>query len=115
MRFQENTKVSIAIPSYNEWETITQTIDQTLKVTFGCDREVIVVDDESTDGSYEAVGSYPDVKLIRNKVNRGKGAAIRSRVAPGEVFVIQDTDTWNTHLPSFRKWLHQSSVTTQML
>ncbi len=92
--YSENMKVSVAIPCYNERETITQTIDETLKVAFGCDREVIVIDDGSTDGSADLALTYADVKLIRHKVNRGKGAALRSGIeaASGGVFVIQDAD-----------------------
>ena len=58
------------------------------------EKEVIVVDDASTDRTVEMVGSDPRVKLVRHEKNQGKGAAIRTGLAhvTGDVVIIQDAD-----------------------
>ena len=93
--------LSILVPLYNEEEFIAPLLDRVLAVELpgGMDREIIVVDDGSSDGSVEAVegfvARYPDtVRLIRHPRNRGKGAAIRTAIeqARGEFCVVQDAD-----------------------
>jgi len=58
------------------------------------EKEVIVVDDASTDRTAEMIGSDPRVKLVRHEKNQGKGAAIRTGLAhvTGDVVLIQDAD-----------------------
>jgi glycosyltransferase involved in cell wall biosynthesis len=58
------------------------------------EKEVIVVDDASTDRTVEMIGSDPRVKLVRHEKNQGKGAAIRAGLAhvTGDVVLIQDAD-----------------------
>jgi len=87
-------KVSIIIPCYNERETIKEVIRSLSSVAFPCEREIIVVDDGSTDGTSEAVRDLTYDKLVVHGVNRGKGRAIRSGLveASGDVVAIQDAD-----------------------
>ncbi|MBL7196836.1 MAG: glycosyltransferase family 2 protein [Candidatus Omnitrophica bacterium] len=87
--------VSIIIPVYNEKSSINKVIDETAELTI--DKEVIVVDDGSIDGTDEIIKNkkIPSfVKRIYFKRNKGKGAAIRAAVsrATGEYLIIQDAD-----------------------
>ena len=93
--------VSILMPLYNEEEFVATSIARVLQAPLpaGVERELIVVDDGSTDGSTEIVTSiareHPGViRLIRHPQNRGKGAAIRTAIhhAEGEFCLIQDAD-----------------------
>jgi glycosyltransferase involved in cell wall biosynthesis len=87
--------LSVVIPVYNEKETILQVIENVLRLDFV--REVIVVDDGSTDGT---VGLLKDavfenrVKLIFHDINMGKGAALRNGFGhvSGDIATIQDAD-----------------------
>ena len=87
-------KISIIIPVYNERMTVEQIICRVEALPL--DKEIIVVDDGSGDGSDEVLKSLsPDrIKLVSHQTNRGKGAAIKSglEVATGDVITIQDAD-----------------------
>jgi glycosyltransferase involved in cell wall biosynthesis len=87
-------KVSVIIPVYNERDTIAETIARVRRVPV--DKEIIVVDDASSDGTPGIVESLPgpDLKLIRQPRNQGKGSAIRRGLeeASGEIVLIQDAD-----------------------
>jgi glycosyltransferase involved in cell wall biosynthesis len=94
------------MPVYNEEEFIPAILDRVLSAPLpgisGVEmkRELIVVDDASTDGSFETIQEYisrrPDtpIRLIQHDLNRGKGAAIRTALAhaSGEYSIIQDAD-----------------------
>lgn len=87
-------KLSVIIPVYNERTTIALLLQRVREV--GLEKEVIVVDDGSTDGTgdiLEALRDQIDTLLYHNR-NRGKGAAIRTGLekATGHVVVIQDAD-----------------------
>lgn len=91
-------KVSIVIPCYNEASTIEAILDAVLASEVG-EKEVIVVDDCSTDGTREwleggKVGKWEGVKVLFHETNQGKGAALRTgfAAATGEVVLIQDAD-----------------------
>ncbi len=93
--------LSILVPLYNEEEYIEKVLERVLAAPLadGLEREVIVVDDGSTDGSPEIVQrfalAHPEViRLFRFPENRGKGAAVRKAIAEarGEYCIIQDAD-----------------------
>ena len=84
-------RVSFLIPAYNESATITEVLDRIDALPF--DKQVIVVDDGSTDGTAELVQARNGVMLLRQP-NQGKGAAIRRAIEhiDGDIAVIQDAD-----------------------
>lgn len=89
--------VSVIIPVYNEANTVETLIDRVLAAQLPL-KQVIVVDDASTDGTgeiLEQIGRrHPVCRIVRHEVNRGKGAGIRSGLgkADGDIVVIQDAD-----------------------
>jgi dolichol-phosphate mannosyltransferase len=85
-------KLSVVIPVYNERETIVEALRRVKAVPL--EKEIIVVDDASTDGSGELLAQDPDIRLLRHAENRGKGSAIRTALAAvtGDVVIIQDAD-----------------------
>jgi glycosyltransferase involved in cell wall biosynthesis len=93
-------RLSVLVPLYNEEEFIRPIIERVLEAPLpdGMDREVIVVDDGSSDGSAEIVAEmatrHPEIRLLRHERNRGKGAAIRTAIehAGGDFSIIQDAD-----------------------
>jgi glycosyltransferase involved in cell wall biosynthesis len=90
-------QVSIVIPIFNERETLDQIVERVRSVRGMETREIILVDDCSTDGTrelLEAGFNDPVFKKCFHPVNQGKGAALRTGFAEvtGEVVVIQDAD-----------------------
>jgi glycosyltransferase involved in cell wall biosynthesis len=92
-------KVSVIIPVYNEFRTLAQVLELVLHAPLpqGCTREVIVVNDGSTDGTAEILQAHAEAGEIvahHSVRNRGKGAAIRAGIAlaSGDVALIQDGD-----------------------
>ncbi len=88
--------VSIVIPCFNEFETIESIIDAVLASPVQ-NKEVIVVDDCSTDGTREILRDKIEPRvdqLIFHERNRGKGAALRSgfKAATGDIILVQDAD-----------------------
>jgi glycosyltransferase involved in cell wall biosynthesis len=91
--------LSIVIPVYNEQQTVAGILDAVLLAPLpgGVDREVIVVDDASTDATQDRLARYasePRVRVFRQETNRGKGAALRRGFAEarGDFVVVQDAD-----------------------
>lgn len=89
-------KLSIVIPCYNEKNTI-QSILEVLKTIPIQDKEVIVVDDCSKDGTRNILQNelkHLVDRLILHEVNQGKGAALRTgfQAAKGDIVIVQDAD-----------------------
>ena len=95
-------KLSILIPAYNEAKTIHLILDKikAVRLINGIAKEIIIVDDCSTDGSDKAVKAYmqanPDlnIHLFKQDKNMGKGAAIHRAIkeATGDFIIVQDAD-----------------------
>lgn len=96
-------KLSVIIPAYNEQNTIRQvleavrTVDLNEALDIELEREVLVVDDGSTDGTREILKEYdsaPDVRVLLHDHNQGKGAALRTGfgAVTGDIVIIQDAD-----------------------
>lgn len=88
-------KLSIIIPCYNENNTI-RTLIQAVKASPVNDREIIIVDDGSKDGTRDTLQQLKDaeVKIIFHEQNQGKGAALRTgfAAATGDICIVQDAD-----------------------
>ncbi len=89
-------KLSIIIPVYNEKNTVDKIIRQVLNVELEMEKEIILIDDGSTDGTREILENleYPNVKVKLHEKNQGKGAALRTgfSIATGDFVIIQDAD-----------------------
>ena len=89
-------QLSVIIPVYNERYTVRELVRRVVAVDVS--KEIVMVDDGSTDGTSEILksiaGRYPEVRLFQQPRNQGKGAAIRRGIqeATGEFLVIQDAD-----------------------
>jgi dolichol-phosphate mannosyltransferase len=90
-------RLSIVIPAYNEERFIGTLLERIRAVDLrssGLEKETIVIDDCSSDGTVDAVGRFPDVVLCRHERNGGKGRAVRTGIerATGDYVMIQDAD-----------------------
>jgi glycosyltransferase involved in cell wall biosynthesis len=94
-RTHMSPKLSIVIPVYNECGTIVQVIESVRRLAI--DKQIIVVDDGSTDGTRDVLASLqdmPNVEVFFHSVNQGKGAALQTgfRLAEGDIVIVQDAD-----------------------
>ena len=92
-------KLSILIPVFNESPTLIQVINKIKMVPLPSelDREIVLIDDGSTDGSSTLLDKFrglPDMRILTFGLNRGKGAAIQAGLkdATGDLLIIQDAD-----------------------
>lgn len=89
-------KLSVIIPVYNEEATIREILKRVrnVKLRSRLVKEIIVIDDSSKDKSLEILKNIKGIKLFRHKVNKGKGAAVRTGMleAKGDILLIQDAD-----------------------
>jgi glycosyltransferase involved in cell wall biosynthesis len=89
-------KLSVVIPVFNEKNTVLDLIDRVKKVAI--DKEIIVVEDCSSDGTQEVLQPLTkddkDIKIIFHEKNQGKGAALRTgfKHVGGDIVIIQDAD-----------------------
>jgi len=91
--------LSIVIPVFNEVNTMKEVIGRVREVHLPqvASREIVIVDDYSTDGTRDILATYKDqiaFKIIFHDRNRGKGAALRTGIAQttGSIVIIQDAD-----------------------
>jgi len=95
-------KLSIIIPAYNEGKSIHFILDKVKEVNLinGITKEVIIVNDCSTDETERAIENYiltnpgVNIQVIKHEINKGKGAALHTGIqkATGEYLIIQDAD-----------------------
>ena len=95
LAFPQGFVLSIVIPVYNEVDTFLNLLSQVRALPI--DKQIVVVDDHSTDGTTELLKDLeclPDVLVLFKPQNEGKGAALRSgfRHATGDAVVVQDAD-----------------------
>src|SRR5438876_6038424 len=88
--------LTVIVPVYNEAATVSTLLRRVVDAPYP-DKQIVVVDDGSTDDTPAALApwvSVPGVHLLRHSVNRGKGAAVRTALehAHGTVTLIQDAD-----------------------
>ena len=89
-------KLSIVIPVYNEKNTIEKIIGRVQNVNLELDKEILLVDDGSTDGTQEILRKLEtdEVKIFIHEINQGKGKALQTGFskASGDFVIIQDAD-----------------------
>ena len=93
---RQKQKLSVVMPVFNERATIEEIIDRVMAVELDLDRELIIVDDCSRDGTREYLEGleHPDIRVILKAQNGGKGSALRRgfEAVEGDIVIVQDAD-----------------------
>ena len=91
-------KLSIVIPVYNEKDTVSEIINRVLSAKVEADKEIIIIDDGSVDGTRDVLKklseSKPDLKIIFKENNSGKGDTLKEgfKHTSGDYVIVQDAD-----------------------
>ncbi|MEM4254072.1 MAG: glycosyltransferase family 2 protein [Candidatus Woesearchaeota archaeon] len=87
-------KLTIIIPVYNEVKTVGKIVKRVQDARLPVEKEIIIVDDFSTDGTRDVLQKLKGVRILYHTRNRGKGAALRTGFehATGDIITIQDAD-----------------------
>jgi glycosyltransferase involved in cell wall biosynthesis len=89
-------KLSVIVPVFNERNTVAEIVRRMRSVELPVEREIVIVDDGSDDGTRDVLTQLADstVRVVKHAANRGKGAAIRTGLesASGDVVIVQDAD-----------------------
>lgn len=90
----EDKTLSVIIPVYNEKNTILKLLERVEGVKLLVNKQIIIVDDFSTDGTREILSKIKNHKILFHEKNKGKGSAIRTGLeyASGDFIIIQDAD-----------------------
>ena len=90
-------KISIIVPCFNEERTLQNIIKKVLLFN-SFDKEIIIIDDHSTDNTAKIIlnlcSEHKDIKSVRHDSNQGKGSAIKTgiKISSGDIIIIQDSD-----------------------
>lgn len=110
-----NIKISVITPTYNEKENIEELLDNICKTLSGNDFEIIVVDDNSPDMTWQVVKRYPNkrVKLLRRPGKLGLASAVIDgfKKAKGDILIVIDADLSHDHkiIPALVKKIKEGS------
>jgi glycosyltransferase involved in cell wall biosynthesis len=89
-------KLSVIVPVFNERNTVAEIVRRMRSVDLPVEREIVVVDDGSDDGTRDVLTQLADstVRIVKHGVNRGKGAAVRTGLenSTGDIVLVQDAD-----------------------
>lgn len=94
---EQPKRLSVVMPVFNEGKTLAEIVERVLSApVLGMERELIIVNDGSSDGTREVLDSLKDpcLRVLHHDRNRGKGAAVRTGIAAasGDIILIQDAD-----------------------